>query len=372
MAQLSKKPDHERRLGCANCLSIDRTNKRCLKCGEQITLYEIQSATPIVSKKWSCSLCTYENSAARNTCEMCGNMRPKQPIIMPTLKYEKQTPSYASAPFASTKQIPEKSSVVSLASKKPTPSDASAPFAPTKQIPEKSSVVSLASKKPTPSDASAPFAPTKQIPEKSSVVSFAAASASASADEWECGQCTFRNRKKKDKCEICEVKNPMFIQEEKQCSNCTLYNPKSIKKCLGCGENKFGEIPVEPTWFCFECEEPNINNNTPRCSNCGIPRAEIINHIDFFKEKIDKIGFFKQDTAMGCMRQAINNVEQKFAVVNHGSFEEKNLEEEVSQLNIKAFCDIISAKIDSQTDLEGEITCDKSENYEYNFLNKIL
>ena len=79
---------------------------------------------------------------------------------------------------------------------------------------------------------------------------------------------------------------------------------------------------------------------------------------------------------MGCMRQAINNVEQKFAVVNLGSFEEKNLEEEVSPLNIKAFCKIISAKIDSQAKLieepTGEITCDESENYEYNFLTKVL
>jgi hypothetical protein len=177
MAQLSKKPVPERFLGCANCLSIDRTNIRCLKCGELTTAFEIQSATPIVSKKWNCSFCTYENPAAQNTCEVCGNRRPKQPIIMPTLKYEKQTP---------TKPIPERTSVASasLAPKKPTPSVASA---------------SLAPKKPTPSVASASLAPTKPIPERTSVVSFAAAaaSASASADEWDCSQCTFRNRKKK-------------------------------------------------------------------------------------------------------------------------------------------------------------------------------
>ena len=345
MAQLSKKPVPERWV-CAYCSTTNTNDIGCLKCRKPKRALIIQSATPIVSEKWSCSVCTFENSAERSTCEICGTRKPKQPIILPTLKYEEQTPtkltpSVASASLASKKQTPERSLVASASL---------ASLAPKKQTPEKSVV------------ASATSAPPKKTPEKS-VVTSALAPKQSVADEWECGHCTFINRKKNDKCEICNEKNPMFIQEEKQCSICTSFNPKYREKCWACGGTKFGEIPVEPTWICFICKHPNINNPLPRCSKCTNSRAE----------KIGNIGFFKQDTAMGCMRQAINNIEQKFAVVNSGiGFEEKNLQEEISPLNIKAFCDIISQKIDSQTEQKGEIVCDNYENYEYNFLNKIL
>ena len=314
MEQLSKKLEVP---VCADYLTEDRNDIRCSRCGKPpgahvIKSKEQTSASPI-NQKWGCSICTFENPAAQTKCEICGTRKP----------------------------TPEKSVVASPA--------------PTKSTPKKQAVASAsAPTKPISAPTKPISAPTKPISAPMQYV----------ADEWVCDHCTFRNTKKKDKCEICEVKNPMFIQEEKQCSNCTLYNPKSIKKCLGCGENNFGKILDEPTWICFgiDCGKSNINNPLPRCVFCNRSRAE----------KIGNIGFFKQDTAMGCMRQAINNIEQKFAVVNFGSFEEKNLQEEISPLNIKAFCDIISAKIDSQTELKGEIICNKYENYEYNFFNKIL
>jgi len=317
-----------------------------------------QSSKKPVPKQWGCRLCTYENSDDLNICMICGNMRSKQPIIMPTLKYEKQTP---------TKPIPERSSVASVAPKKPTPSVASA---------------SLASKKPTPER------------------SFAAAAvvSKPNPDEWVCDKCTLINKKENVNCKACNKINPLGVQKQSKsnpqktvyaaaaaatsgsdkwvCICKTSYSPH-MKKCYLCDLTKdevakIKELEQPEKWICYYCGKENNTLSVERCQVTKSCQQKVkVKKID------DNVFFQPQSGSMSCLREAINNVEQDVSVVNSGAtFTEQNLGIEVFPLNIKEFCDVIVEKVEERALLEdklnGTIICDDNENYEYSFLAKIL
>jgi hypothetical protein len=336
MAQLSKKPVLERRLGCANCLSIDRTNYKCPTCREQITLYEIQSATPVVSKKWNCSFCTYENPAAQNTCGMCRNKRPEP--------------------------MPEKTVVTS---------------AP------------LASKKPTPERSSAP---PKQTPE---ILAAAAVVSKPNPDEWVCDKCTLINKKENVNCKACNKINPLGVQKQSNPQKtvyaaaaaasdsdnwkciCEASYSSHMKKCYPCDLTKdqvakIKELEQPEKWICYYCGKENNTLSVEKCKVTKSCQQKVkVKKID------DNVFFQPQSGSMSCLREAINNVEQDVSVVNSGAtFTEQNLGIEVFPLNIKEFCDVIVEKVEERALLEdklnGTIICDDNENYEYSFLAKIL
>jgi len=144
------------------------------------------------------------------------------------------------------------------------------------------------------------------------------------------------------------------------CGECTFQNEYYRQFCIMCRTSKtHGPKPLETEkWTCYHCKKENNTLFNEKCTT-----EACLNKVKV--KLVDNVFFQPQSRPMSCLREAINNVMQRVAVVNDSSatFTIKDYQTEKSPINLGKMCDVLKSIF-----RDGMEECSIDENYDVTVL----